>query len=285
MLAADLPTYAFERTAEQLPAGPRIFAKLIEMMLDPRTDIDSVADLLKRDAVLSARMLRVANSAAIGGQASGSISDLGEALQRIGISEVYRITGVAVTLQSANASLAYYGIGCRRMRETALHEALATEALCKHAGADHRAGYAAGLLRNYGRLLIDRVMQLYRPHGGKFEDSPFDSLVEWERDNFRTTGAVVAADLMTRWSFPEKVVSAVRHAAAVLPTRLKSREACLLHIAGRITHEKEFGLPGEATIWEDDPEIQRVAGIDLFGIEQASEDASTAFAEWRAVLD
>ena len=84
MLAADLPSYAFERAAEKLSAGPRIFARLVEMMLDPRTDIQAVADLLKRDAVLSVRILRVANSAAVGGQASGAIADLEEALQRVG---------------------------------------------------------------------------------------------------------------------------------------------------------------------------------------------------------
>ena len=156
MLAADLPSYAFERAAEKLSAGPRVFARLVEMMLDPRTDIEAVADLLKRDAVLSVRILRVANSAAVGGRASGSIADLEEALQRVGLSEVYRIAGIAVTLQSAHATLTSYGIGCQRMRENSLFEALAAEAIETVLEREHRIAYAGGLLRNFGRLLLDR---------------------------------------------------------------------------------------------------------------------------------
>src|SRR5690606_16478270 len=192
---------------------------------------------------------------------------------RIGISEVYRITGIAVTLQSANTSLAYYGIGCRRLRETSLYEALLNEAIARQAEYDPRAAYAAGLLRNYGRLLIDRVMQLYRPHGERFEDSGCSTLLEWERETFRTTGAEMGADLMARWHFPASVVGAVRHAAATESTRLGNRDACLLHETARICQEKGFGLPGEGAIWTDTPAMREVTGVDDDLLREAAAEA------------
>ncbi|MCC5024113.1 MAG: HDOD domain-containing protein [Candidatus Synoicihabitans palmerolidicus] len=167
MLAADLPSYAYERAAEKLSAGPRVFAQWVELMLDPRTELAKVADLLSRDTVLCGRILRVANSMAVGGRASGSIADLGEALHRVGLSEVYRIVGIAVTLQSTTSSLNSYGMGCQRMRENALYEALAAEAIERSLDGEYRSAYATELLRNYGRLLLDRVVQLYRPHSGR----------------------------------------------------------------------------------------------------------------------
>ncbi len=284
MLAADLPSYAFERAAEKLSAGPRVFARLVEMMLDPRTDIEAVADLLKRDMVLSGRILRVANSAAVGGQASGSIADLEEALQRVGLSEVYRIAGIAVTLQSAHASLSSYGIGCQRLRENSLFEALAAEAIETVLGGEHRTAYACGLLRNYGRLLLDRVVQLYRPHSTSFADSAFESLVDWERDNFRTTGAQTAADLMLKWSFPEPIVLAVRHVAAVVETRIKWRSACVLSCAGALASQAGHGLPGEKEAWADDKLVRGVIGLSDHHREKALELAQAGFNRWRSLM-
>lgn len=285
MLAADLPTYAYERAAERLSAGPRVFARLVEMMLDPRSDIDSVADLLQRDAVLTARILRVANSTAVGGQASGSISTLHDALQRVGLSEVYRIVGIAVTLQSATASLASYGVGCRRLRENALFEALATEALERRVEGEHRTGYAAGLLRNFGRVLVDKVVQLYRPHSGCFVDSGFASLVDWERDNFRTTGAQIGADMMAAWNFPETVVRAVRHAAAPAETRLRHRGACVLHVAAGLAYREGHGLPGEGSEWQDTPEMRGATGLTDPLIQSALEETRAGFARWRMLME
>lgn len=284
MLAADLPSYAFERAAEKLSAGPRVFARLVEMMLDPRTDIQAVADLLKRDAVLSVRILRVANSAAVGGRASGSIADLEEALQRVGLSEVYRIAGIAVTLQSAHATLTSYGIGCQRMRENSLFEALAAEAIETVLEREHRIAYAGGLLRNFGRLLLDRVVQLYRPHSGCFPDSAFDSLVAWERDNFRTTGAQSGADLMLKWKFPEVLVRGVRHAAAPIETRAKIREACVLHCAASMAARAGHGLPGETTEWSDEESNRGVIGLDDDKLERATAIAVEHFNRWRALM-
>jgi HD-like signal output (HDOD) protein len=285
MLAADLPSYAYERAAERLAAGPRVFARLVELMLDPRTDIETVAELLQRDAVLSGRILRVANSAAVGGQASGAIADLGEALQRVGLSEVYRIVGIAVTLQSANASLLSYGIGCRRLRENSLYEALMAEALEKRAGGEYRVAYASGLLRNLGRLLIDRVVQLYRPHSGCFPDSGFSSLVAWERDNFRTTGAQAGADMMASWNFPAVVVRAVRHAVAPAETRLAHRSACLLHLAAKLVADLDHGLVGESSEWEDTAEMRELLDVDDRIIKLAIDDAAAGFARWRSLME
>ncbi len=284
MLAADLPSYAFERAAEKLSAGPRVFARLVEMMLDPRTDIEAVADLLKRDVVLSARILRVANSAAVGGQASGSIGDLEEALQRVGLSEVYRIAGIAVTLQSAHASLTSYGIGCQSMRENSLYEAVAAEAIETVLGGEYRTAYAGGLLRNYGRLLLDRVVQLYRPHSTSFPQGAFASLVDWERDNFRTTGAQAGADLMLKWKFPEQIVHGVRHVAAAVETRTKWRSACVISCAASLAARDGHGLPGEKEEWVDDAVVREVIQLDDEKYQRALELARNNFNRWRALM-
>ncbi|WP_415909370.1 HDOD domain-containing protein [Oleiharenicola sp. Vm1] len=50
--------------AQQLPAGPRLLAELGRLVRAPETDAREVVALLRRDASLVSRLLRMANSAA-----------------------------------------------------------------------------------------------------------------------------------------------------------------------------------------------------------------------------
>jgi HD-like signal output (HDOD) protein len=45
-------------------------SELGELLQDPNTDLEQVSDLLRRDAALAARVIRIGNSAAFGGTRS-----------------------------------------------------------------------------------------------------------------------------------------------------------------------------------------------------------------------
>ena len=141
-------------TARTLPAAPQVLAALGELLEDVNSDLEAVADLLKRDAALTARVVRMGNSAAFGGTRVGSLD---EAVNRVGFGEIYRIVGAAVTASLADRALAFYGVEAEALRESLLYHALASEVLAQHAGLEERTAYTAGLLRGLGMLVLDRV--------------------------------------------------------------------------------------------------------------------------------
>jgi HD-like signal output (HDOD) protein len=86
------------RAAQSLPSAPRILAQLGRKIQDANCGLNEITTLLKCDAALTARIIRVSNSVMYRtGEAHGSLD---EALLRLGLAEVYRITGFAGLLRS-----------------------------------------------------------------------------------------------------------------------------------------------------------------------------------------
>src|SRR5436190_23826378 len=85
------------RAAQTLPSAPRILAQLGRKIKDEACGLDEITALLKCDAALTARIIRVSNSVVYRtGEAHASLE---EALLRLGVSEVYRIAGLAAAAQ------------------------------------------------------------------------------------------------------------------------------------------------------------------------------------------
>ena len=107
MIATPISREMLLHVVKVLPAAPQILAQLGRLLLDMRTDLSDATELLRRDAALTARIIRVANSAVYGtGQPSSSLV---EALARVGFKEVYRLTGFAAVAQISDQKLPLYG--------------------------------------------------------------------------------------------------------------------------------------------------------------------------------
>ena len=86
----------------------------------------------------------------------GGIASIEEAVNRVGFSEVYRLTGLAAAAQFIDRNLSFYGISAEQLRNNTLVVAFAMDSLAKSAGVDARTGYTAGLMRLVGKLVLDQ---------------------------------------------------------------------------------------------------------------------------------
>ena len=148
MIATPVSREMLLHVVKVLPAAPQILAHLGRLLLDMNSGLSDVTDLLRRDAGLTARIIRVANSP-VYNSAEPSTS-LIDALARVGFREVYRLTGFAAVAQIADQRLPLYGLSGAQFRENALLTALVMESLAPAAGVDPRLAYTAGLLRSTG---------------------------------------------------------------------------------------------------------------------------------------
>src|SRR3954470_6380410 len=146
---------ALLHVVKTLPAAPQILAQLGHLLLDINSDLSDITSLLKRDAALTTRIIRISNSAIY--NTGRPFASLEESLARVGFTEVYRLTGFAAAAQLADQKLPFYGISGAQLRENALLTALIMEALAPLAGVDSGLAYTAGLLRSVGKIAIDRL--------------------------------------------------------------------------------------------------------------------------------
>lgn len=258
--------------ANAMPPSPGILAQLGRVILDPASDLSGIAEMLKRDAALTARIIRISNSAVY--NTGEPYASLEAALARVGMKEVYRMAGFAAVTQLADQRLAHYGISGGQLRENALLCALVMESLARPMGLDPRGAYTAGLLRSTGKIALDRMVLQVRPAGGE--------LADWERAVAGVDNCEAAAIVLHAWRFPAETVEAIRLHYRLDPAGPRLAQA--LNLAAGAAERGGCVLPGESTYWERPAEKLAALGVEEGDLDDALLQALEKFAEVRAAI-
>jgi HD-like signal output (HDOD) protein len=278
-VVAPPPREALLLAVNMLPASPQILSKLDPLLTNIESSVEEITGLLRRDAALTARIIRIANSVAY--NRGESLSSIEEALMRIGFTEVYRVTGFAVMAQVTNQHIPLYDIHGVQFRENSLLTALIMESLAATSGLDRRAAYTAGLLRSTGKIALDRAM---RSHNRYQDIEPYHRgpLTDWESTTFGWTNCEAAALVLEAWRFPASLVASVRdhYSCGENATPM----AHLLNLAAGAAERCGHGLPGEYPYWDSTPEKLAATGVDERTLDEATREALEAFGPVRAAV-
>lgn len=278
MTVSAPPRESLLRAVRSLPSAPQILAQLGRLLADPNSDLARVAALLKRDAALSARILRICNSAVYG--PAEPCAGIEEAVQRVGFEELYRLTGFAATAQLSPQQLALYGVSGAQFRENALLTALILERLAPLAGVETASAYTAGLLRSIGKIALDRWACVHGL-GLDYETHGRGPLVDWELGIAGLGNGEAAGIVLADWQFPEALIAAIRdHYAPPADSRL----AQLLHVAAAAADRCGHGWRGEYVYWEQAAEKRAALGIEAAALEGATREALEAFGPVRLAV-
>ncbi len=278
MTATPIPRETLLHVVKTMPAAPRILAELGHLLLDPNSDMGEVTALLRRDTALTARIIRISNSAFY--NAGHAYASLEEALARVGYTEVYRLTGLAAIAQVADHALPLYGVTGAQLRENSLLVALAIELLAIRIGMDFRVAYTAGLLRSIGKIALDGVTRHGSYHGAYSSEA--GRLAGWET-SFVGMNNCEAADLILKeWHFPAGTIAGIRDHYLGAPGA--SALAQLLNLACGVAEAAGHGFPGEAEYWRPAPVT--IDGVEFTreSLEETEAQALGIFDQVRAVI-
>ena len=278
MIASTVSREALLHVVKNLPAAPRILAQLGHLLLDPNSDLSDVINLLKRDTGLTARVIRVSNSAIYG--AGSRAGCLEEALLRVGFNEVYRLVGLAAVAQISDDALKNYGISGTRFRENSLFAAFMMEVLAASMNLDSRSAYTAGLLRSTGKIGVDRLVPSFsRNYNTLGKGRPID---EWELEVVGTDNCAAAAVILDEWRFPAATSSGIRD--HYRPGETAAPMAILLNIACSAAERAGYALPGEQTYWDMPTERYLAVNVDEEVFERAMMMATERFEPARQAI-
>lgn len=270
------------KVAETLPCAPRVLEELRLLLADPNSDLPQVSALLRRDAALTARIIRVANGVIY--NRGDPVGSLEAALARVGFQEVYRLTSTAAMLQMAELPLRYYPMTSQALRENSLLCALIMEELADAVGLDSRTAYTTGLMRSVGRIILDLAAQRDL-RGRRPPPLGAEGLLAWEQAFFGLTSPDTGGSVLRSWRFQADVFVAVRdqylHNLPVDPLPL----AKLLHLSIGQAEAAGVALPGCGPFVA--PESHRVSeelGLSPELIDERVQRAHFKFERMRAIL-
>lgn len=262
------------QVARSLPADLQVLSRLGEVLQDVNSELDQIAELLRRDVALASRIVRISNSPMFAG--GGQVASVEEAVNRVGFGEILKLVGTATAARMAERTLEHYAIGAQQLRDNMLYVAFAGEALARAAGTDSRVAYTAGLLRPLGFMVLDRAGRQvdWMQH---YDSARWPSYSAWEGSILGVDNCDVAALILEEWRFPRELSRALR---THYLTRLGDDAeplACLLNIANGLAVQAGHAFPGEAAWWSINAEKLRHANVSVEDLIPAAEEADRAF--------
>jgi HD-like signal output (HDOD) protein len=198
------------RRLQDLPPAPRILHTLQRLIAREDTTIESIAEIIKLEPGLSARVVRMANSTHFGGRTP--VDSIGEAIQRVGLVGVQELVTFAVASQLVGRPLATYQIDAQNLWFRAVACALAATGLAEHCeDLDRADAYTAGLMHGLGLVVIDRHAAQSRSRRVLASSGYPEDFAPAERQWLGFSHAEAGAALLELWGFSEAVTTAVRH--------------------------------------------------------------------------
>jgi HD-like signal output (HDOD) protein len=246
--------------------------RLRTLLLEPKTELDEIVQLIRLDAALTFHVVRMSNTVLFGMRERTDSLEL--AVGRVGLGEVFRLVSLAATRQVCQRDLITYRLSSKRLWENAVATAAAAEVLAQRSGGDAGLAYTAGLMRTIGRVVIDGA-SFGRTYPGAAE---WPSVSEWEKQTFGITSADVSTVILDYWRFPAELVESVRdHFEPLADPHASNVGACVLNLACGVAQQFGVDLPGEEGDWSCSPAKLTMAGVTEADLEGCATRARQQF--------
>lgn len=211
-----------------LPTMPEVASRLLKSFDDDNVGLGQIAALIEKDGALTAKVLRLANTAHY--SPSHQISSVMDAAHALGL-ETLRNLAMAACLSGAFPKV--QGLDRALFWRHSVATANYARILARMLGADGSTtdtAYLAGLMLRTGQLLmaLDEPQMVADVEAHAAEPGSRFSL---EEHRFGCTHADVTASLAAHWHFPHAMVEAFKDANTPLEIRPFSLIAAVLHVA------------------------------------------------------
>lgn len=235
-----------------LPALPTVVARLIEAVDNPKVTATMLGALIEQDQVLTARILKVANSSFY--SFPRQIGTVQLALVVMGLDAIKELA-LGLSAQSTfRAESAHPRFQVDRFWQHSLAVASGCRLLATRFGSTPPGeAFVAGLLHDIGKLVLNQYLPKEFAQIQESLNAP-DALPETvELELIGVTHGEVGSWLGERWNLPSALCSAMRDHGEPWLHRGSSFLPWLVHICDWLAHRHRLGEPGTAAQENLDP--------------------------------
>jgi HD-like signal output (HDOD) protein len=219
----------FASRVTTLASLPEVYLKVRALLDDPRATMADVAGIIGQDPGLTARLLRIANSAMYG--FAGRIATVSRAVTMLGTQQVHDLV-LATSVTRAFARISPALVNMDSFWRESVHCGLLTRALGARCDVlDVERLFVEGLLRDVGHLVLYHELPNLAAQALEASRQSGTPLYQEERRLIGFDFAEVGAELLKAWGLPEGLQEVVRDHVEPDRSRVHVLETALLHIA------------------------------------------------------
>ncbi len=244
---------------DDVPSLPTVVAEVNRAIRNPRVDANTVGQILTRDQALSAKTLKLVNSAFYG--FPHRINSVTRAIIVMGFQRVRNLVLTASVLDKFKGGNVDFDFSS--FWKHALGSAISAETLSQELKLqESEDAFVAGLLHDIGKLLV----VLYAPE--KFVriraivNKKNCLIIEAEEEVLETTHSTVGAWLAKTWQFPPKLTQAIRMHHDPQSVREYYEMTYITHVADIICRALNFGDGGDKKIPKINDHVWKALKLD-----------------------
>jgi HD-like signal output (HDOD) protein len=220
-----------------LPNMPGVAAQLMRSFNDDNMTLNGLAELIGKDPALTAKVLRLANSARY--SPLRSVGSLREATASLGMTMLRNLT-MATCLSGTFPIIE--GLDRARFWRHGMATANYAVLLARACMIDADTAYLGGLMLRTGQLLMAQMDKVGVAEVEKAVHLP-GARFDLEQQRWHCTHSDVTAELARRWQFPDALLGAFTAAARPLEAQPFSAMGAVLHLAEALADAMDLEQP------------------------------------------
>jgi len=275
---AKLDMESIVEAVNNLPVLPGIVLKVIKLTEDPDSTVQDISRLLNQDQVITAQVLKMANSAFYGfPRRIGSVTD---AIVLLGFRTLRSIVMAAAVSDLLNQEIPGYAMEYGELWRHSQCAAMAARLIARKSKfAMLDVAYTAGLLHDIGKIILNNAMQdTYQEIVARVTSDNI-SFVEAEVQELGFNHAQVGARVVEKWNLPVETVEAIRYHHIPEKAEVNPRLTAIVHLADVISVSMGVGMGIDGLLYSVSEEAMQLLGLDEITIESIISELIDVFSD------
>lgn len=269
---------------EELPALPHVTYRVLQLTSDPTTTLPELADTITRDQVLTAKVLRMANSAYYG--YARRIYGIMEALLVLGYSTVRNLVLAASVYNVLDNEFQGYILPKGELWRHSMSTALTARSLARRVGYEMPDQvFIAGLLHDMGKVILNTYMKDKFAHVMDKVNNEKIPFMEAEQQILGFDHAVVGGRVAAKWNLPDELVEAIANHHTPNLSLHNPKLTSIVHVSDAASMSMGIGLGGDGMLYPFDGFATELLDLTEEIVEQTMAEVIDSLADAETMVE
>jgi len=275
---ARLSLESIVEAVNDLPALPTVVTRVIQLTDDPNSTAQDINNVLNQDQAITARVLRLANSAFYG--YTRRINTVTDAVVFMGFKTIRSIVIAASVSDILNQEIAGYALEHGELWKHSQSAAMAARLIARKAKFPTLdLAYTAGLLHDIGKVILNRTMKeayidvVERVGEGEI---PFNQV---ENEILGFNHAQVGSKVAAKWNLPDQLVEAIEFHHNPDQATINPKLTAIVHLADAVCVAMGIGIGVDGMLYPMSSQAIELLGFDESAIEAVINDLADVLSD------